>query len=221
MIFFQDSNSPIMENLIWFHDYVMMILFMIFILICFMFIRLFLNKFNDRYILSSEFIELIWTFVPMFVLVLMVVPSLKILYFNDEMYNVLMSIKSMGHQWYWSYEYSDFNEIEFDSYLLNMEFIDQFRLLDVDNRLILPNNIGIRLLVSSVDVIHSWTVPSIGVKMDATPGRLNQMLMYFYRSGLYYGQCSEICGANHSFMPIVLEVINFNKFIDWINYFDY
>nr|AZL93498.1 cytochrome c oxidase subunit 2 [Taeniogonalos tricolor] len=219
MIFFQDSNSPIMENMIWFHDYVMMILLMIISLIMYMFIYLFLNKLNNRYILSGNLIELIWTFIPMFILIFMAIPSLKILYFNDEFMNLMMTIKSMGHQWYWSYEYSDFLMIDFDSFMLQSMDLSSFRLLDVDNRLILPNNLVIRLLISSIDVIHSWTVPSIGIKIDATPGRLNQMLMYLYRSGIYYGQCSEICGANHSFMPIVIEVINFENFINWIKNF--
>nr|YP_009164247.1 cytochrome c oxidase subunit II [Taeniogonalos taihorina]AIE11785.1 cytochrome c oxidase subunit II [Taeniogonalos taihorina] len=219
MIFFQDSNSPVMENLIWFHDYVMMILLMIVSLIIYMFMYLFLNKLNNRFILSGNLIELIWTFIPMFILIFMAIPSLKILYFNDEVMNLMMTIKSMGHQWYWSYEYSDFLMIDFNSFMLQSMDLNSFRLLDVDNRLILPNNLIIRLLISSVDVIHSWTIPSIGVKIDATPGRLNQMLMYLYRSGIYYGQCSEICGTNHSFMPIVIEVINFENFINWIKNF--
>ncbi len=121
-----------------------------------------------------------------------------------------------GHQWYWSYEYIDFNNhIEFDSYINQLDN-NSFRLLDVDNRTTLPINTQIRTLVTANDVIHSWTIPILGVKTDATPGRLNQINFLLRRPGVYYGQCSEICGANHRFIPIVIERINLNSFISWI-----
>jgi len=129
-----------------------------------------------------------------------------------------LTLKTIGHQWYWSYEYSDFNQIEFDSYIIQSNELNNynFRLLDVDNRVILPINLKIRILITAADVIHSWSVPSLGVKVDGTPGRLNQTNFIINRPGLYYGQCSEICGANHSFIPIVIERVNLKSFINWI-----
>ena len=130
-----------------------------------------------------------------------------------------MSVLAEGHQWYWSYEYSDFNSVEFDSYITPTNELknNEFRLLDVDNRIVLPFNTQIRILVTAIDVIHSWTIPALGVKIDATPGRLNQSNFFINRSGLFYGQCSEICGANHSFIPIVIERTPINIFINWIS----
>lgn len=124
----------------------------------------------------------------------------------------------MGHQWYWSYEYSDFLNLEFDSYIIPEKEMatNNFRLLDVDNRTVIPIGSQIRTLIGAADVLHSWTVPSIGVKADAVPGRLNQVNFYSTRPGLYFGQCSEICGANHSFIPIVIESVPINKFLKWI-----
>ena len=153
------------------------------------------------------------------VLLFIAFPSLRILYLLDEINNPSISIKSIGHQWYWSYEYSDFSNVEFDSYIIsqNDSNIDTFRLLDVDNRIILPINNQIRILVSATDVLHSWTIPSLGVKVDASPGRLNQTNFFINRPGLFFGQCSEICGANHSFIPIVIESIPTNYFIKWIS----
>nr|ALJ93716.1 cytochrome c oxidase subunit II [Ettchellsia sinica] len=220
MYSFQDANSPIMENMIWFYDYTMMILMMIIMLVMYKFYLILFNQYINRYLMHGNMIELLWTLLPMLILVLMAIPSLKILYFNDEIYNPLLTIKALGHQWYWSYEYSDFLDLNFDSYLIDDDsmYLEEFRLLDVDNRLILPSLSSIRLLVSSIDVIHSWTVPSLGVKMDATPGRLNQISLFMFRTGLYYGQCSEICGMNHSFMPIVLEVVSLNNWLNWLNF---
>lgn len=137
----------------------------------------------------------------------------------DELINPNLTIKTIGHQWYWSYEYSDFKNIEFDSYISATEIIKpwNFRLLDVDNRTIVPFKSQIRLIVTAADVIHSWTVPSVGVKIDATPGRLNQARFLSNRTGVFFGQCSEICGANHRFIPISVERISITLFIKWIN----
>lgn len=146
----------------------------------------------------------------------MAIPSLKILYLTDEIKNPIFSIKVLGHQWYWRYEYNDFISINFDSFILDTLNSDNFRLLDVDNRLILPIQCQIRLLISSLDVIHSFAIPSLGVKVDALPGRINQIIININRSGLFFGQCSEICGINHRFIPIVLETVKLNKFLDWI-----
>nr|YP_009441736.1 cytochrome c oxidase subunit II [Silvanus bidentatus]AOY39281.1 cytochrome c oxidase subunit 2 [Silvanus bidentatus] len=215
----QDSASPLMEQLMFFHDHSLMILIMITMLVSYMMTTILFNQFNYRYLLEGQMIEIIWTMMPAIILIFIALPSLRLLYLLDEINNPLITIKTIGHQWYWSYEYSDFSNIEFDSYMIPFNELKNynFRLLDVDNRICAPFNSQIRMIVTSTDVIHSWTIPSLGVKIDATPGRLNQIGLLMNRSGIFFGQCSEICGANHSFMPIVMESISPKSFINWIN----
>lgn len=215
----QDSNSPIIEQLNFFHDHALLIIILVTLSVGYLIGTLFFNKLNNRYLLHGQTIEVIWTILPAIILLFIAFPSLRILYLLDEVNNPSISLKTIGHQWYWSYEYSDFSGIEFDSYIIpqNEISLDTFRLLDVDNRVILPINNQIRILVSATDVLHSWTVPSLGVKIDASPGRLNQTNFFINRPGLFFGQCSEICGANHSFIPIVIERIPTNHFIKWIS----
>nr|ABY55911.1 cytochrome oxidase subunit II [Pterostichus neobrunneus] len=215
----QNSNSPLMEQLTFFHDHTLMILTMITMLVGYLMMTLSYNKYINRYLLEGQTIEVIWTILPAITLVFIALPSLQLLYLLDEVSNPLMTLKSIGHQWYWSYEYSDFKMLEFDSFLISSNEMknNNFRLLDVDNRIILPFNAQIRVLVTATDVIHSWTIPTLGVKIDATPGRLNQTNFFMNRVGLFYGQCSEICGANHSFMPIVIESVPINTFVKWIS----
>nr|ANJ70294.1 cytochrome c oxidase subunit 2 [Acilius sulcatus] len=214
----QDGASPLMEQLSFFHDHTLMILTMITILVGYLMFSLFFNKYINRYLLEGQTIEVIWTVLPAIILVFIALPSLRLLYLLDEISNPWLTLKSIGHQWYWSYEYSDFKKLEFDSYMIPTKELnnDGFRLLDVDNRIVLPFNSQIRILVSAMDVLHSWTIPALGVKIDATPGRLNQTNFFMNRPGLFYGQCSEICGANHSFMPIVIESVPTRIFIKWI-----
>lgn len=156
---------------------------------------------------------------PAVILVIIALPSLRLLYILDEVYNPTLTIKIIGHQWYWSYEYSDYKKIEFDSYIIPSPDLSpfNFRLLDVDNRIFVPYNSQIRVIITSLDVIHSWAIPALGLKIDGTPGRLNQAIFNINRVGLFYGQCSEICGANHRFIPIVIERIPPQKFLDWVN----
>nr|YP_010958740.1 cytochrome c oxidase subunit II [Baronia brevicornis]WNB35758.1 cytochrome c oxidase subunit II [Baronia brevicornis] len=214
----QNSASPLMEQIIFFHDHTLIILIMITILVGYLMMSLFFNSYINRFLLEEQMIELIWTIIPAITLIFIALPSLKLLYLLDELNNPLITLKCVGNQWYWSYEYSDFNNIEFDSYMIQYESpSNNFRLLDVDNRTILPMNNQIRIMVTAGDVIHSWTIPSLGVKVDANPGRLNQTNFFINRPGIFYGQCSEICGANHSFMPIVIESIHIKNFINWIN----
>nr|QTZ20429.1 cytochrome c oxidase subunit 2 [Spodoptera picta] len=215
----QNSASPLMEQIIFFHDHTLIILIMITILVGYLMSSLLFNKYTNRFLLEGQMIELIWTILPAITLIFIALPSLRLLYLLDELNNPLITLKSIGHQWYWSYEYSDFHNIEFDSYMIssNEMLNNNFRLLDVDNRIILPMNNQIRIMVTATDVIHSWTIPSLGVKVDANPGRLNQTNFFINRPGIFYGQCSEICGANHSFMPIVIESISIKNFINWIN----
>nr|YP_009306192.1 cytochrome c oxidase subunit II [Panaorus albomaculatus]AOP18549.1 cytochrome c oxidase subunit II [Panaorus albomaculatus] len=212
----QDATSPLMEQLMFFHDYTIMILTMITTLVTFTMIMLTMNKLINRFLLEEQTIEFIWTTLPAIILVFIALPSLHLLYLIDEIHNPTLTIKSIGHQWYWSYEYSDFHNIEFDSYM-KIPNNNEFRLLDVDNRVILPMNTQIRVLVTAADVIHYWAIPSLGIKIDATPGRLNQGTFNMKRPGIMFGQCSEICGANHSFMPIVIESIPSKNFINWMN----
>nr|YP_010155421.1 cytochrome c oxidase subunit II [Dicraeus orientalis]QQX44914.1 cytochrome c oxidase subunit 2 [Dicraeus orientalis] len=214
----QNSASPLMEQLIFFHDHALLILVMITTMVGYLMFMLFFNNYTNRYLLHGQTIEMIWTILPAIILLFIAFPSLRLLYMLDEINEPSITLKSIGHQWYWSYEYSDFKNIEFDSYMIPMNELsnNEFRLLDVDNRVVLPMNSQIRILVTAADVIHSWTVPALGVKIDGTPGRLNQTNFLINRPGLFYGQCSEICGANHSFMPIVIESIPTKNFIKWI-----
>nr|YP_010946858.1 cytochrome c oxidase subunit II [Rhabdoblatta similsinuata]WGO57615.1 cytochrome c oxidase subunit II [Rhabdoblatta similsinuata] len=219
---FQDSASPIMEQLIYFHDHALMIIVMILMVVIYMMIMLTTNTFTNRFLLEGQLIEVAWTIAPAIILIFIAIPSLRLLYLMDEINNPVVTLKTIGHQWYWSYEYSDFLKVEFDSYMIPINEMDnnEFRLLDVDNRAALPMNTFIRIIITATDVLHSWTVPSLGVKADATPGRLNQTSFLISRPGLFYGQCSEICGANHSFMPIVIESISIKNFINWISNID-
>nr|WMQ77959.1 cytochrome c oxidase subunit II [Auzata chinensis] len=215
----QNGASPLMEQIIFFHDHTLIILIMITMLVSYILLNLLFNKYVNRFLLENQMIEVIWTILPAITLIFIALPSLRLLYLLDELNNPLITLKSIGHQWYWSYEYSDFNNIEFDSYMIQSNELknNEFRLLDVDNRIILPMNNQIRIMVTASDVIHSWTIPSLGVKVDANPGRLNQTNFFINRPGIFFGQCSEICGANHSFMPIVIESISIKNFINWIN----
>nr|YP_010536431.1 cytochrome c oxidase subunit II [Chaetocnema confinis]UYC28909.1 cytochrome c oxidase subunit 2 [Chaetocnema confinis] len=214
----QDSATPLMEQLSYFHDHTLMILVVITVLVSQLMTTLFFNKFTNRFLLENQMIEIIWTILPMITLIFIAIPSLRLIYILDEVSSPTITIKTIGHQWYWSYEYSDFNNIEFDSYMIPTNELNlfNFRLLEVDNRMVIPFESNIRLLVTAADVIHSWTIPSLGVKIDATPGRLNQVSFFVNRSGIFFGQCSEICGANHSFMPIVMESISPAHFTNWI-----
>lgn len=215
----QDRNSPIIEQLNFFHDHSLLILILVTTLVGYLIGILIFNNLNNRYLLHGQTIEIIWTILPAIVLFFIAFPSLRILYLLDEINNPAISIKTIGHQWYWRYEYSDFKNIEFDSYIIPTNEINQnsFRLLDVDNRIILPIQNQIRVLVTATDVLHSWTVPSLGVKIDANPGRLNQTNFFINRTGLFFGQCSEICGANHRFIPIVIERTPTKFFINWVS----
>nr|YP_010415009.1 cytochrome c oxidase subunit II [Littoraria melanostoma]URW97531.1 cytochrome c oxidase subunit II [Littoraria melanostoma] len=215
---FQDAASPLMEELIFFHDHAMMILVMIISLVGYAALSLMLNKYTCRSLVEGQEIETIWTIIPAIILIFLALPSLRLLYLLDEVGDCSLTVKSIGHQWYWSYEYSDFLNIEFDSYMVPTNELESgdFRLLEVDHRVVLPTQTDIRVLVTSADVIHSWTVPSLGIKADAVPGRLNQLSFYIKYPGVFYGQCSEICGANHSFMPIVVEAVPLKNFMEWV-----
>nr|YP_009667291.1 cytochrome c oxidase subunit II [Phryganopsyche latipennis]APQ47892.1 cytochrome c oxidase subunit II [Phryganopsyche latipennis] len=218
---FQNSATPLMEQMIFFHDYTLLILTIIIVLITYLMGNLLFTKLINRFLMEEQMIELIWTIIPAIVLIFIALPSLKLLYLLDEINKPFITLKTIGHQWFWSYEYSDFKKINFDSFMIPTNKLnpENFRLLEVDNRVILPMNNQIRVLVTASDVIHSWTVPALSIKTDATPGRINQVNFFLNRPGIFYGQCSEICGTNHSFMPISIESISSNYFMNWIKNF--
>jgi len=173
-----------------------------------------------KYHNHGTLIELVWTITPALVLIAIAFPSFKLLYLMDEVISPTMTVKVAGHQWYWSYEYSDFitahgESVEFDSYMVPESDLaqGQLRLLEVDNRVVVPVDTHIRFIVTGQDVIHDWAVPALGLKMDAVPGRLNQTSIIVQRPGVYYGQCSEICGVYHAFMPIVVEAVTLDKYL--------
>lgn len=215
----QDANSPLIEQLIFFHDHAIVILTLILTLVSYASVALILNSFTSRTLLEGQEIETIWTILPAIILVFLALPSLRLLYLLDEVNNPVVTLKAIGRQWYWTYEYSDFIDLEFDSYIVQTPDLEpgDFRLLEVDNRTVLPIQTEIRVLITASDVIHSWTVPSMGVKADAIPGRLNQVSFTANRPGIFFGQCSEICGANHSFIPIALEIVDTPTFVKWIS----
>ncbi|YP_009020105.1 cytochrome c oxidase subunit II (mitochondrion) [Onychostoma macrolepis] len=214
---FQDAASPVMEELLHFHDHALMIVFLISALVLYIIVAMVSTKLTNKFILDSQEIEIVWTILPAVILVMIALPSLRILYLMDEINDPHLTIKAMGHQWYWSYEYTDYENLNFDAYMVPTQDLTpgQFRLLETDHRVVIPVESPIRILVSAEDVLHSWAVPSMGVKMDAVPGRLNQTALLASRPGVYYGQCSEICGANHSFMPIVIEAVPLPHFETW------
>nr|ABQ11830.1 cytochrome c oxidase subunit 2 [Iphiteon panicea] len=213
---FQDPSSPIMEQIILLHDYCMFLLIIILTLILWTLNKITTNKTYSRNINENTKLEIIWTILPAIILITIAYPSLKLLYATDETIEPELTIKGVGNQWYWSYEYSDYKnkKVEFASYMIPTEelLIGNNRLLEVDNRLIIPTNTNIRILITSTDVLHSFTIPSLGIKADAIPGRLNQTSFLSSRPGIFYGQCSELCGTNHSFMPIVIEATTLKNY---------
>lgn len=228
---FQAPATPIMEGINNFHNHIMFFVIGIAIFVfwlifsCLMIFNQEVRRSSIDNFTHATNIEIIWTIIPAILLILIAIPSFSLLYSMDEMVDPAITLKIIGHQWYWSYEYSDniFNEniiekqINFDSYMIpdNTLTFGQLRLLEVDNRILLPIKTHIRLIITSADVLHSWAIPSFGIKVDACPGRLNQAMLYIKRPGVFYGQCSELCGANHGFMPIVVESV---KKVDYLKY---
>nr|YP_009003512.1 cytochrome c oxidase subunit II [Grandisonia sechellensis]AGZ18959.1 cytochrome c oxidase subunit II [Grandisonia sechellensis] len=214
---FQDAASPIMEELLHFHDHTLMVVFLISTLVLYTITIMMSTKLTNTNSMDAQEVEMIWTILPAIIMIVIALPSLRILYLMDEISDPHLTIKSIGHQWYWSYEFTDYDALSFDSYMTPTKNLEpgQFRLLEVDNRMVVPTESPIRMLITAEDVLHSWAVPSLGVKNDAIPGRLNQTTFITTRPGVYYGQCSEICGANHSFMPIVIEATPLMNFEKW------
>jgi cytochrome c oxidase subunit II len=218
-----------MEGLIELHDIIMYYLVIILFSVSWILFSIIYNyiekksPISHKYLNHGTLIELIWTITPAIILILIAFPSFKLLYLMDDISDPSMSVLGEGHQWYWSYQYTDFTDsnedsIEFDSYIVPESDLEEgtLRMLEVDNRIILPEETHIRLILTSGDVIHSFACPSLGIKCDAYPGRLNQISAYINREGVFYGQCSEICGLLHSSMPIVIESVSITKFVEWL-----
>jgi len=227
---FQDSATKIMEGIINLHNWIFFYLIIISIFVVW-FIIIIIKEFNvnkhpisNKNLKDGTLIEIIWTLTPALILITIALPSFKLLYLMDEILDPTITIKAIGRQWFWEYEYSDYisPELNFESYMIPTDDLKegQLRLLEVDNRLILPAQTSIRVIVTAADVLHAWAVPSLGVKMDCVPGRLNQTSLYIKRNGVYYGQCSELCGVQHGFMPIVIEVVNINDYIAWLKAYE-
>jgi len=226
---FQDPATPIMEGIINLHHDLMFFICVISVFVSWMLARTIWhfqieNNIQPSSLTHGTLIEIIWTITPAIILLIIAIPSFSLLYALDEIVSPTITIKTIGHQWYWSYEYSDYtnenNEfLNFDSYMISEEDLEigQFRLLEVDNKMVVPVNTHIRIIVSAADVLHSWAIPALGIKCDAVPGRLNQASLFIKREGVYYGQCSEICGINHGFMPIVVEAVKLPDYISWIS----
>jgi cytochrome c oxidase subunit 2 len=181
----------------------------------------FRGQIAHRYFTHGTALEVIWTILPAVVLVAIAFPSFKLLYLMDEVLSPTLTIKVSGSQWFWSYEYSDFinaegESVEFDSYMVPEPELGQLRLLDVDNRVLIPADTHVRFIVTAKDVLHDWAVPALGVKMDAVPGRLNQVSVLAQREGVFYGQCSELCGVYHGFMPIAVEAVSLDRYVSWL-----
>ena len=229
-LYFQDSASPSFEGIVELHDQIMFYLVIILFGVAWVMgssMKTFSSSRTEivhKYSNHGTLIELIWTISPALVLVAIAFPSFKLLYLMDDVLDPAMTVKAVGHQWYWSYEYSDFvnddgESIEFDSYMVPEDDLEdgQLRQLEVDSRVIVPVNTHIRFIVTGADVIHDFAVPALALKIDATPGRLNQASVLIQREGVFYGQCSEICGVLHSSMPICIEAVSVEKYLAWLD----
>ncbi len=219
---FQEAASPSMQRITEFHDMMMWLVagISIFVLLLLAYVILRFNeKANPEPSKTTHHVllEVIWTLVPVLILAAIVVPSLKLLYFTDRVEKADMTLKVVGYQWYWGYEYPDQGDISFEAYMIPDEEIKegQYRLLETDNRIILPVGKNVRLLITAADVIHSWAVPALGVKLDAVPGQTNETWVRIDKPGVYFGQCSELCGKDHAFMPIAIEAVSVEAFNKW------
>jgi len=210
---FQDRISPSIEHILFFHDHAMIVLILITILTLYLVLSLIIRKNFNKFITEGQEIETIWTILPATLLIFIALPSLKTLYLIEDSKTPTLTIKITGHQWYWSYEYSSLKSVETENFIESSNLI---RLMKTRELLYLPASTLIRTLVTSADVIHSWTIPSLGTKVDALPGRLNQIFLFSKRMGLFRGQCSEICGTNHSFIPILRLFSSQKEFINKI-----
>lgn len=219
----QEAGSPTMERITAFNEMLLgiEIAIVLFVLAIMVFIVI---RFNEKAnpvpskTTHNTVLEVIWTAIPIIILVIIAIPSMKLLYYADHTQEADMTLKVTGHQWYWTYTYPDHGDLEFDSNIIPDDELKegQPRLLSVDNRVVLPVGATVRLLLNSDDVIHNWAVPSLGIKLDTTPGRTNETWVRINKPGMYYGMCSELCGVNHGFMPIQIEAVAKEAFQAWV-----
>ncbi|MBV8240887.1 MAG: cytochrome c oxidase subunit II [Hyphomicrobiales bacterium] len=219
----QQSASPVMDNIIWFHDFLLYIIVVIagFVLVLLVVVMV---RFNARTnpipsrTTHNTLIEIAWTLIPIVILMFIAVPSFKLLFFQLNVPPADLTVKATGKQWYWSYSYPDNGQFEFDSLMLKEgeRKEGQPRLLAVDNEMVVPVNKTVRVITTGSDVIHSFAVPSFGIKIDAVPGRINETWFTATREGVYYGQCSELCGKDHAFMPIAVRAVSEQAFSAWV-----
>lgn len=222
-ILFQPPASPLMEELESFHNFLLIITSSI-VLVIFLLLGYVCLKFNAKANpIPAKFshnilIEVIWTVIPIIILVIIAIPSFRILKIAEQIPEADLTIKVVGYQWYWNYNYPDNGNIGFDSNLISDANLKegQKRLLEVDNRIVVPQGKVIKFLITAADVIHSFAIPSLGIKIDAVPGRVNETWTKISKKGVYYGQCSELCGVNHGFMPIAIEVVSQEEFDQWL-----
>ncbi|MHA1523892.1 MAG: cytochrome c oxidase subunit II [Alphaproteobacteria bacterium] len=221
---FQDAASPIMERVIAFHDGFLLPLTAIILAFVLALLIYVMVRFNARAnptpsrTTHNTFLEIIWTVVPVLILVAIAVPSFRLLYFQRTIPDADITLKVIGNQWYWTYEYPDYDDLTFDAVMLEDDELQpgQLRLLDVDNQVVVPVGKTVKLLLTATDVIHAWAIPALGVKIDTIPGRLNEAWFKAEKIGIYYGQCSELCGVRHAFMPIALRVVSEADFAKWL-----
>ena len=222
---FQTALSPSMERIV---DFNLMVTIIIVIITAFVFglMAWIVVRYNKKRnpvpskTTHNTMLEVIWTVVPVIILLVIAVPSFRLLYFTDRVEEADMTLKAIGHQWYWSYEYPDHGDFTFDAIMLEEDELEegQPRLLATDEAVVLPVGAKIRLLTTADDVIHSWAIPAFGVKMDSVPGRVNETWFQINREGMYYGQCSELCGTLHGFMPIMIEAVSQEDFDAWVEF---
>ncbi|HYC04099.1 MAG TPA: cytochrome c oxidase subunit II [Azospirillaceae bacterium] len=220
---FQEAASPVMERLDSFHDLLVVIItgITLFVMGLLLYVMVRFNKRANPVPSKTThhtLLEVAWTVIPVIILVVIAIPSFQVLYYGDKTKEAEMTIKVTGYQWYWGYEYPDHANIAFDSRMIEEKDLKpgQLRLLEVDNRLVLPVDTNIRILVTAADVIHAFAMPALGVKKDAVPGRLNETWTRITKEGVYYGQCSEICGTGHGYMPIAIEAVSKERFAQWV-----
>ena len=220
---FQKAASKSMQDIVWFHDYMLVPIITaitVFVLFLLLYVCVRYRASKNRLPSTTSHntvIEVIWTLVPCLILIVMAVPSFKVLYSQDEIPKADVTIKAVGYQWYWGYEYPDENII-FDSYMIDEKDLkeNQPRLLAVDNAVYVPVNKVVKVMITANDVLHAWALPSFGVKRDAIPGRINETWFKADRTGTFYGQCSELCGIKHAFMPITVKVVSEDEYIKWL-----
>jgi len=219
----QQSASPVMGDIVWFHDFLLIIITAITAFVLALLVIV-IVRFNARAnpvpsrTTHNTLIEIAWTIIPIVILMVIAVPSFKLLFFQLNIPAADLTVKATGKQWYWSYNYPDNGQIEFDSLMLKEgeRKEGQPRLLAVDNEMVVPVNKTVRVITTGADVIHSFAVPSFGIKIDAVPGRINETWFKATREGVYYGQCSELCGKDHAYMPIAVHVVSEQAFAAWL-----